>query len=495
MISVTYAGAGGGKTTSMVKAIIEKIVTLDTNKFLCVITYTNDATVSIKSKLSKEILIPPNIFIGTIHSFLFRFIFKPHFPKGADYSIVSGLSKKEDEISGYINWAKKTIEDPTKRQRVINSKWNKEKERIYNALDDANLITNDLLVKRSKELVSKARIRKTLSIKLQYIFVDEYQDTYKWLHDIFTDVYKGKKTELSVIGDPNQSIYGFSYGSSENGARRPKTFNDFPLSLMKTNCDNYNEKHINYRSSLEIVALANTFNKSFQQTSDKGSFCPVFAIEANETAQIIEVFYQKRKSLGLSDNIFFLSKSNKSLSPYIDHLNNELEHQSKKCIRILEKSISQQVGLSITDICSENNITRIQFRSLAISLSKEDELDLKVIKAVFKTKLGESLIYEEQRLEKPTMHFPHHSGSSRALTIHKSKGLEAESVLVLFDSNNHIKKSFTNKELMESTTDDDLRLIYVAMTRAQKLLVIACKEKISEESKLILNEHNILFLE
>ena len=93
------------------------------------------------------------------------------------------------------------------------------------------------------------------------------------------------------------------------------------------------------------------------------------------------------------------------------------------------------------------------------------------------------------------MHFPHHSGSSRALTIHKSKGLEAESVLVLFDSNNHIKKSFTNKELMESTTDDDLRLIYVAMTRAQKLLVIACKEKISEESKLILNEHNILFLD
>ena len=83
MISVTYAGAVGGKTTSMVKAIIEKIVTLDTNKFLCVITYTNDATVSIKSKLSKEILIPPNIFIGTIHSFLFRFIFKPHFPKGA----------------------------------------------------------------------------------------------------------------------------------------------------------------------------------------------------------------------------------------------------------------------------------------------------------------------------------------------------------------------------------------------------------------------------
>jgi len=495
LISVTYAGAGGGKTTSMVKAITEKIVTLNTNKFLCVITYTNDATESIKSKLSKEMLIPPNVFIGTIHSFLFRFIFKPHFPNGADYSIVSGLSKKEVEISHYINWANNKIEDRTKRERVINKEWNRKKEIIYKALDNANLITNDLLVKKSKELVSKARIRKTLSLKLQYIFVDEYQDTYKWLHEIFTDVYKGKKTELSVIGDPNQSIYGFSYGSSENGARRPKTFNDFPLSQMKRSCHNYIEKDVNYRSSTEIVALANTFNKSFQQISDKGAFCPVFAIETSDTTKILEIFYQKIKLLGLSSHIFFLSKNNSSLLPYIEHLKNELEHKEKKCIRILEKCIAQQIGLSITNICSENNITRMQFRSLAISLSKEDELDLQVIKTVFKTKFGEPLVYEEQRVEKPTVYFQHNSGSSRALTIHKSKGLEAESVLVLFNTNNHIKKAFTNKELMESTTDDDLRLVYVAMTRAQKFLVIACKEKISKESKLILSEHGILFLE
>ena len=237
MISVTYAGAGGGKTTSMVKAITEKVALLEANKFLCVITYTNDATVSIKSKLSKEMLIPPNVFIGTIHSFLFRFIFKPHFPNGAAYSIVSGLCKKENAIAPFIVWAKNKIPDRTKREIVINNKWNKEKERIYKSLDDANLITNDLLVKRSKELVSKVRIRKTLSIKLQYIFVDEYQDTYKWLHEIFLGIYKGNKTELSVIGDPNQSIYGFSYGSSENSARRPKKFNDFPLSQMKANCE------------------------------------------------------------------------------------------------------------------------------------------------------------------------------------------------------------------------------------------------------------------
>ena len=86
MISVTYAGAGGGKTTSMVKSIIEKVPDLNDNRFLCIITYTNDATESIRNKLSEEIQVPPNIFIGTIHSFLFRFIFRPHISNGSAYS-------------------------------------------------------------------------------------------------------------------------------------------------------------------------------------------------------------------------------------------------------------------------------------------------------------------------------------------------------------------------------------------------------------------------
>ncbi|PTP99718.1 UvrD-helicase domain-containing protein [Vibrio sp. ZF 223] len=495
MISVTYAGAGGGKTTSMVKSIIEKVPDLNDHRFLCIITYTNDATKSIKNKLSEEIQLPPNIFVGTIHSFLFRFIFKPHFSNGSDYSIVSGLPKKEDEISKYIEWAKRTIEDPVHRERVITKKWNTHKDKIYKALDDSNLITNDLLVKKSKELVSKSRVRNALSRKLQFIFVDEYQDTYKWLHEIFLNIYRGGRTELHAIGDPNQSIYGFSYGSSENGAQRPKSFKDFPICQLKNSCNRYTEKDINYRSSTEIVTLANTYNRSFQQKSDRGSFSPIFAIETNKTAQILQLFHERRRLLALSGSIFFLSTNNKSLLPYEESLKNKLENKDRKCIRTFEKCIAQYVGLSITSICSENNISRIQFRSLAITLSKEIDVDLEKIKLVFKSKFGENLTYVKQTLGEPSIQIQHDDVNSRVLTIHKSKGLEAESVLLLFKTNNHIKKSFNQKTLMESATDDDLRLVYVAITRAKKLLVIACKEKISEESRRILEQHNIQFID
>ena len=48
MISVVYAGAGGGKTTSMVDAVCEKVPLLKSHRFLCVITYTNDAARNIR---------------------------------------------------------------------------------------------------------------------------------------------------------------------------------------------------------------------------------------------------------------------------------------------------------------------------------------------------------------------------------------------------------------------------------------------------------------
>ena len=47
---------------------------------------------------------------------------------------------------------------------------------------------------------------------------------------------------------------------------------------------------------------------------------------------------------------------------------------------------------------------------------------------------------------------------------------------------------------MKSTTDDDLRLGYVALTRAEKLLMIACKETINAKNRVALEKLDIAFL-
>jgi len=77
---LVLSGPGSGKTTGMIDEIIEKIVSLKPCQYMAVITYTNAATENIKEQLDKKIPIPHNLFIGTIHSFLNRFIVIPYAP-------------------------------------------------------------------------------------------------------------------------------------------------------------------------------------------------------------------------------------------------------------------------------------------------------------------------------------------------------------------------------------------------------------------------------
>jgi DNA helicase II / ATP-dependent DNA helicase PcrA len=78
-VKSVIAGPGAGKTTGMIEEIISKLPDLYTYPYrhMAVITYTNAAADDIKEKLNKYCNIPPNIFIGTIHSFLNKFILIP----------------------------------------------------------------------------------------------------------------------------------------------------------------------------------------------------------------------------------------------------------------------------------------------------------------------------------------------------------------------------------------------------------------------------------
>lgn len=491
MISLTYAGAGGGKTTSMVDSVCRKIQGLNSNRFLCVITYTNNAASDIRHRLSCRVDIPGNVFIGTIHSFLYRFVVKPHMDDGANFSIVSELASKDKVMAGLIKWAKEEIDDPIKRGHVINAKWEKKKTKMYERLLESQLMTYDQLVKISKNLVSKAKIRNAVANKIQYLFVDEYQDTYKWQHEIILKIYNCKRTELFVVGDPNQSIYGFSYGTAENNAVRPKKYEDFPISQIKELCDSYAEKTINYRSSKEIVDLANTFNHAFQQTSDMGKFTPVRAIESSCSHAIYDSFHDTREALGLVGTVFYISMYKTNLLPYEAKIDS---YSGTSCIRSVEASVSQCIGMSIKKLCEANMIGRIQFRALSVLVGKEECIDLPTVKKVFLSKFGRKLNCLKQELENMAAYVANTVDGNRALTIHKSKGLEVESVLLILNSNNHLDKLLTKKNLMASTTDDDLRLGYVALTRAEKLLVIACKETISPSNRVALEKLDVAFL-
>ena len=81
---LVIAGPGAGKTYNMVESIIEALQDLSPSRYIAVITYTNSATNNIYNRLSKRIIIPENLFIGTMHSFLNRFIIIPFSSHGIE---------------------------------------------------------------------------------------------------------------------------------------------------------------------------------------------------------------------------------------------------------------------------------------------------------------------------------------------------------------------------------------------------------------------------
>lgn len=72
---------GSGKTRTIVYKIIEKIRMNDSNKMIVAITYTNRAAEEMLERIYKEIGETDQIFIGTIHSFCYEFIFKKYHDK------------------------------------------------------------------------------------------------------------------------------------------------------------------------------------------------------------------------------------------------------------------------------------------------------------------------------------------------------------------------------------------------------------------------------
>lgn len=74
---VTLAGPGAGKTTDLIQQIVKVIPNVSVNREIAVITYTNASANDLREKLMEKMSIPKNLFVGTIHSFLFKYYIQP----------------------------------------------------------------------------------------------------------------------------------------------------------------------------------------------------------------------------------------------------------------------------------------------------------------------------------------------------------------------------------------------------------------------------------
>ena len=124
-------------------------------------------------------------------------------------------------------------------------------EELFRAFEDFKrtrhmLTYDDLLVRLREALETTAELREQLSDQYRYIMVDEYQDTNK-LQAQIVKLMTARHENVAVVGDEFQSIYSFRGASHKNMLEFPKLFPAAQIIKLEEN----------YRSTQPILDVAN----------------------------------------------------------------------------------------------------------------------------------------------------------------------------------------------------------------------------------------------
>lgn len=489
--TLVIAGAGSGKTTNMVKEIVKCLPELEPHRFLAAITYTNAATNSIKERLSQHTKIPANVFVGTIDAFFNKFLLLP-------YATLFDITQV-DKL--FIELNIETIAKEKFRNDFV--KKNGYKRNLLNLLLSKGIIPFSQISKIAGKLVVINEIKEAVGKRLQFIFVDEFQDTNNQEFEIFDKIHKTGKTKLYKVGDAEQYIMSFRFNLE--GKKAP-LISKIPI-IQYQNKFNVLPNWDNNRCSSQITTFINNFNTQLQQVSIKGEVenSGVFFIDQNDLPQIIYTFKQKTEIWKDEPDFkrFYLAYENKAFDAISGLI--KISNESKKNHHLLSEVIliiTKIVGLNSKQICERYNLNIIQLRTLAIKLWKKDFTDFDEFKTYFEQDLGLHISTEENfdaekfynELQDLKVVPNNQQQTEYTTTIHKSKGLEATCVLVVAKTNRELAHWLeTDKERRLKDKSDTKRLGFVAFSRAKVALHIACLQEIDEVNKQKLRDFSIIF--
>ena len=285
---LVLAGAGSGKTGVICQKIAYLIQKCDYKaRNIAAVTFTNKAAREMKERVVNMLdkSLTRGLTVSTFHSLGLDIVrkeiktlgYKPGFTLFDDQDTLSLLKElTQEELDGdkdllsklqsmISNWKndlllpetaiKMASDADTKMYAEFYAMYQKHMK-AYNALDfDDLILIPTLLLKNFPEV--KERWQK----KIQYMLVDEYQDTNASQYEL-VKLITGEKGLLTVVGDDDQSIYSWRGAKPQNLVLLGE---DFPqLKLIKL--------EQNYRSSGRILKCANVLIANNPHVYDKALF-------------------------------------------------------------------------------------------------------------------------------------------------------------------------------------------------------------------------------
>ena len=298
--SLVLAGAGSGKTRVLIHRIAWLIQREALSPFsILAVTFTNKAAAEMRGRLEQLLETPARgMWVGTFHGIAHRLLRAHH--RDADLPQNFQILDSDDQLR-LVKRVMVSLEVDEKKWPARQVQWwiNGQKDEglrphsiedygdiyikthlmIYRAYEDAcnrgGMVDFAELLLRAHELwLKNPALLRHYQNRFAALLVDEFQDTntiqYAWLR-----VLAGNNDNLMVVGDDDQSIYGWRGAKIENIQQFTKDFPNASTVRLEQN----------YRSTSNILEAANgligqntgRLGKELWTDSGNGEFIQLYA--------------------------------------------------------------------------------------------------------------------------------------------------------------------------------------------------------------------------
>ncbi|MHA3904106.1 UvrD-helicase domain-containing protein [Castellaniella sp. WN] len=279
---LVLAGAGSGKT----RVITQKMAYLLREcgyqaRHVVALTFTNKAAREMNERV--RALVDPRLLrgltVGTFHSLGLRFLREEYAGAGLKrgfsildatdaQGIVQELLATTDRarlraVQQTISLWKNALLDPDGASRIAQGPDEAEAVRVYRSYEATlrayqSVDFDDLIRLPARMLAADEALRARWQARVQYLLVDEYQDTNACQYQLVR-MLCGDRAMFTAVGDDDQAIYAWRGATVENLAQLAR---DYPsLRLIKL--------EQNYRSVQTILEAANRVIGHNPKTFDK----------------------------------------------------------------------------------------------------------------------------------------------------------------------------------------------------------------------------------
>ncbi len=539
------AGPGAGKTRTLTYRIAHLIKERTVSaEHILGITFTNRAAREMRERLQSLSDIAQIPMIATFHSLCFDML---KACGNAEYSVIDedeqkalikeavrqvgkSVKLKSDRLLNLISTAKQNFLAPDDDLNSIageNAPLLSQIYRTYQEIlaDEKVYDYDDLIFNAVRLLESDDKIREKYSERFQHILVDEYQDVNPGQYRMIRALAPPDK-ELCVIGDPDQSIYGFRGAD----VKYFQTFTtDYPTTAVIRLNRNYrsvetileashqmivfhslNPSGIRAYSGIngvktlgilematekaEAVAIGKLIEKmvggtgfhsiDFGKTQASGietdrafsDFAVLYRSHA-QSAVIAEIFetagipyqiasrehiYQQK---GISELISLLKiTENKGISTDVQKI--AKIKGADRISEFQEKTSEKSVREKLEFLLNQTKLSGI----ISESSKREDALD-KLLKTSDIFGYDGTAFLNTIALETDPDSFDIHAQKVALMTLHAAKGLEFPVVFISGCEDGYLPSDRSSDE------DEERRLLYVGMTRAKEQLFLSYAKK------------------